>query len=67
MFLYAAYQATGNNRYVHEYLRQTLEWIDSNPLMYSINWGCAMDVAIRAVNWVYALNMFIDSRPLNPF
>lgn len=56
-----AYQATGNNRYVHEYLRQTLEWIDSNPLMYSINWGCTMDVAIRAINWIWALGMMANS------
>jgi len=25
--------------------------------MYSINWTCAMDVAIRAANWMYAVNM----------
>ena len=26
--------------------------------MHSINWGCTQDVAIRAVNWVWAASLF---------
>ena len=44
--------------------RQIVNWIDENPLMYSINWGCTMDVAIRAVNWIWTLGLMSDSEEL---
>ncbi len=28
--------------------------------MRSINWGCAMDVAIRAINWIWSLSLLDD-------
>jgi hypothetical protein len=52
-----AYQLTGNSIYAEKILEQINDWIDNNPLMFSINWGCTMDVAIRAVNWVWSLGM----------
>ncbi len=56
-----AYLLTGDERYTSEFVTQIEDWIEENPLMYSINWGCTQDVAIRIANWTYALNMFIDS------
>jgi hypothetical protein len=40
-------------------------WVDENPLMYSINWGCTMDVAIRAVNWIWTLGLITGSGNLD--
>ncbi len=57
-----AYLLTKDEKYTKEFISQINSWIKENPLMRSINWGCAMDVAIRAVNWLYALNMFIESK-----
>jgi len=57
-----AYLISKDEKYAQEFVSQILHWIEENPLMYSINWGCAMDVAIRAVNWLFALNMVIDSK-----
>lgn len=59
-----AYLLTKDEKYAFEAVKQLDNWIDENPLMYSINWGCAMDVAIRSVNILYALNMIIDSKSL---
>jgi hypothetical protein len=56
-----AFLLTKDEKYAWQFKKQVENWIEENPLMYSINWGCAMDVAIRAVNWIYALNMFIAS------
>jgi len=55
-----AYLFTHDKKYVNEFLFQIKDWIEKNPLMYSINWGCTMDVSIRAVNWLWALSMFSD-------
>ncbi len=60
-----AYRLTKNQVYADVCVAQVLNWIDENPLMYSINWGCTMDVAIRAVNWIWALGLISGSDALD--
>ena len=52
-----AYRLTNDQKYADVCVAQMKNWIDENPLMYSINWGCTMDVAIRAVNWIWTLGL----------
>lgn len=61
LWLAEAYMLTGDREYASEVVWQIDHWIDNNPLMYSVNWTCAMDVAFRAINWMYALNMIMSS------
>lgn len=61
LWLGEAYLFTNNEDYAKEVIFEIANWIDENPLMHSINWCCAMDVAIRAVNWIYAANMIMAS------
>ena len=49
---------TGDPKYYREFKAQVRHWISSNPYTYGVNWACAMDVAIRAVNWINALMLF---------
>ena len=65
LILGQAYLISRDERHAQEFVRQVTDWIETNPLMKSINWGCTMDVAIRAVNWVWALAMFIESKALD--
>jgi len=65
LYLGQAYLITHDEKYTREFTSQIEYWINENPLMYSINWGCAMDVAIRAANWIYALGMFLESPLVN--
>ncbi|MFH1983059.1 MAG: heparinase II/III family protein [Pseudomonadota bacterium] len=44
--------------YQSEFRRQVLDFIATNPPRYGVNWNCAMDVAIRAVNWLVTLDLF---------
>jgi hypothetical protein len=53
-----AYQITGNPEYYKCFKANVLDWIDENPYMRSINWGCTQDVAIRAVNWLWGITFF---------
>lgn len=57
-----AYRLTNNPKYAEMCFAQMNNWIDENPLMYSINWGCTMDVAIRAVNWIWTLGLIAGTQ-----
>jgi uncharacterized heparinase superfamily protein len=59
-----SYQLTKDEKYAGLCIRQMENWIQENPLMLSINWGCTMDVAIRAINWIWALRLISGSLSL---
>lgn len=60
LWLSEAYILTKKEKYAKEVAFQLNDWIDNNPIMYTVNWTCAMEVAIRAINWMYAL-LFIET------
>lgn len=57
LWLGEAYLLTNEKKYAQEIIDEINWWIGDNPFMYSVNWTCSMDVAFRAVNWMFALNM----------
>ena len=59
LWLGEAFLLTEDKRYAQEIVDEINGWIDGNPLMYSVNWTCSMDVAFRAVNWMFALCMIV--------
>jgi hypothetical protein len=52
-----AHLASGDERYACEVVAQIDDWIAANPPGYGVNWACAMDVALRAINWAWATQM----------
>jgi hypothetical protein len=56
-----AYLLTGEKRYAKEAVDQILGWIGANPPEFGVNWTCPMDVAIRAVNWLWAAALLSDA------
>lgn len=53
--LVRAYALTGNPAWAEEIWYQVDDFITRNPVGWGVQWASAMDVAIRAVNWTYAL------------
>jgi hypothetical protein len=53
-----AYWLTGDDRYAQEFVAEVRAWIDANPYAWSVNWACAMDVALRAVSWIWGFYFF---------
>jgi hypothetical protein len=53
-----AYWLTGDERYAAEFVAETTDWLAANPYTYGVNWACAMDVALRAVSWIWAFYFF---------
>ncbi|MDD3534865.1 MAG: alginate lyase family protein [Candidatus Cloacimonetes bacterium] len=58
LLLGIAYRYTQDEKYYQRFRTLILDWIEENPFMHSINWGCTQDIAIRAVNWIWALHLF---------
>jgi heparinase II/III-like protein len=56
-----AYRVSGEPRFGREIAAQIEDWIGSNPPGRGVNWTCTMDVAIRAVNWIWALGLAPDA------
>ena len=47
-----------DSRYFEGFKRQIRSWICANPFEKGVNWACPMDVALRAVNWLNAIQLF---------
>ena len=41
-----------------EFMLQATDWIVSNPYGLGVNWASSMDVALRAINWIWGLRFF---------
>ncbi len=54
MPLIKAYFLKRDGKYGKEVVDQISDWITTNPFCYGVNWTCAMEVAIRACNWIWA-------------
>ncbi len=56
-----AYCLTDDEKYAREFVTQCVDWIDQNPPYQGVNWHCAMEVAIRAINWIWGYHLFRKS------
>ena len=55
-----AYVLTNDRKYAEEFSSQISDWIKHNPVAFGVNWKCTMEVAIRAANWLVAMEYFAD-------
>lgn len=44
--------------YAREFRNQVLDFAATNPPRFGVNWVCTMDVALRAVSWLVAYDLF---------
>jgi len=59
-----AFLLTGDTKYAMEIKNQINDWIEHNRFGFGVNWLTAMDAAIRAVNWLVAIEFFFNDRDL---
>jgi len=52
------YVITKDEKYYLIFKGLILDWINKNSFCFGVNWICTMEVAIRAINWIVAINIF---------
>ena len=57
-----AYRATGDARYASAVVEQIDSWIEQCPFGRGINWRSPLELAIRLINWVWAVDLIRESR-----
>jgi len=60
-----AYAFTGDENFSAEFFRQLASWRAQNPVGRGVNWNCAMEVALRAMNLLAAFTLFLRSAQMN--
>src|SRR4029453_10619991 len=56
-----AYRATGEARYAEALVEQLQSWIDQCPFGRGMNWRSPLELAIRLINWVWAVDLVLES------
>ncbi|MEW6201400.1 MAG: alginate lyase family protein, partial [bacterium] len=60
-----AYFLTDDERYPMKFVSHIENWLQNNPYARGINWSCAMELALRTINWTFALAFFQNSPSVN--
>jgi hypothetical protein len=59
-----AFWLTKDERYALAFARHIDSWMEQNPPGVGINWFSSLEVSLRAISWIWALNFFADSKSL---
>jgi heparinase II/III-like protein len=60
-----AFAVTNDERFSAEFFSQVESWRAQNPYGYGVNWSCAMEVGLRAMNLLVAFEVFRHSSLLD--
>jgi heparinase II/III-like protein len=56
-----AYRASGDRRYADAVVEQLESWLDQCPFGFGMNWRSPLELGIRLINWVWALDLIRES------
>jgi hypothetical protein len=56
-----AYRASGNVKYAMAAIKQLETWLDQCPFGRGMNWRSPLELGIRLINWVWALDLLKES------
>jgi hypothetical protein len=53
-----AFWLTGDTRYRDRCLAELASWLADNPPLIGINWASMLELGLRSISWLWALNFF---------
>ena len=57
-----AFFLTGEERYAAEALAQMESWIEQNPRWNGVNWQSSLEIAVRAMSWMWTIFLLMSSK-----
>lgn len=61
VILARAYRATGERRYAEAVAEQLDSWLRDNPFPIGMNWRSGLELGVRMINWVWAVDLIHES------
>ena len=61
-----AFWLTNDERYAATFVRHLDGWMQQNPPGTGVNWFSSLEVAFRAISWIWAFQFFKDSESFTP-
>lgn len=61
-----AYNLTKDERFAETFARHLEGWMEQNPPGMGINWFSSLEIAFRAISWIWAFHFFKDSPHFTP-
>jgi hypothetical protein len=56
-----AYAVKGDARYAGKIAELLSSWIEANPFGYGMNWKSPLELAVRLINWIWAIDLIRES------
>jgi hypothetical protein len=60
LLLGRAWWLTGDRAYRRAFLEEAASWLAANPPGFGTNWASALEVALRTLSWVWAIELYAD-------
>src|SRR2546423_1950869 len=60
-----AYAITNDDTFSKEFFQQLKDWRVQNPTARGVNWNCAMEVALRAINLLAAFQLLLGAAEMD--
>jgi len=57
-----AYQVSKDLKYAQAVVTQLTSWLDANPYGYGMNWCNPLELGVRLINWVWAIDLISDAQ-----
>ncbi|HEV7645648.1 MAG TPA: alginate lyase family protein [Pyrinomonadaceae bacterium] len=57
-----AYHLTSHEKYAERFIKHLFDWMEQNPPQQGVNWSSSLEVAFRAMSWIWGLNFFKNSK-----
>lgn len=61
-----AYRVSGDRRFAQAVAEQLEGWLQQNPFGVGMNWRSGLELGVRLINWVWALDLIRPSKAISP-
>lgn len=62
----AAYHLTGDEKFAVAFVMHLCGWMEQNPVGRGVNWVSSLEIGLRSISWLWALQFFKFSPNLSP-